>query len=318
MKKIIINFPSNIGDTIISLPVLDRIKGNYPQAKITAIASPKTKDFMEHNSSIDKVILFDKLWSIKQKINFAFAIRNKFEIFVDLKHTLLPFISRAKMKTPLFYRNSPKNCHAKNSYLELIKKIAPLKNEIKSVFILNSNEKKIWDTYNFKPSIFICLSSRAKLKQYPYQRAKILVESLKTQYPIIIVGEERDRWFYQDILSFQGVTDLTGKTKITDIFYLFKNYARAVICADSSLLHIGSYLNLPLAAIFGPTDTKRYGPWADNYVVLKNNLQKCVPCGKPRCRLIPRENYQMKLPPKCMDIPPKEIISAIKQFFLTP
>ena len=73
IKDILINFPTNIGDTIIALPSLDRIKGSYPQAKITAIGSYQTNLFLKRHNFIDRVVIFDKHWPIRNKISFCFS-----------------------------------------------------------------------------------------------------------------------------------------------------------------------------------------------------------------------------------------------------
>lgn len=300
-KKIIINFPTNIGDTVIGLPVLDRLKTNYPQGKITAITSPKTEVFLKQNTFIDHTIIFCKKWGIKQKILFALSLAGKYDIFVDLKNSFLPVISGAKIKTP-FIRKFPKNTPAKDMYLNLIKKFTSQDAKTKSEFIITEEEKNKWHSRNFSPVIFIACSSLSSKKRYPYVHLKAVVQNLKQTYPLVILGEKADRTFYKDILSEEGVVDLVGKTSISDIFYLLKNYARLIICVDSSIMHIASYLNLPIVALFGPTSANNYGPWSDNYIILQNKTLSCCPCESSQCKI----NHE------CMNITLKEIKEAIE------
>ena len=90
-------------------------------------------------------------------------------------------------------------------------------------------------------------------------------------HPLVIIGEQSDRGYYRDILNLPGTTDLVGKTTIAEAFYLIQTYAKLALCVDSSILHIASYLNKPLVALFGPTDPARYGPWSDHYLVLRGD-----------------------------------------------
>ena len=46
IENILINFPTNLGDVILTLPAFDLIKENYPSSKITAIISPGVQDFI--------------------------------------------------------------------------------------------------------------------------------------------------------------------------------------------------------------------------------------------------------------------------------
>ncbi|MCF7895204.1 MAG: hypothetical protein K9L69_03600, partial [Candidatus Omnitrophica bacterium] len=90
IKKIIINFPTNIGDAILALPALDRIKTNFTEARITAIVSPKTKKFFSKNNFIDQVVLFDKRWRAREKVRFCLNLRKQFDLMIDFKNSMLP------------------------------------------------------------------------------------------------------------------------------------------------------------------------------------------------------------------------------------
>ena len=281
VNKIIINFSTNLGDAIIGLPVLDRLHSNYPQAKISAITSPRTHNFFLGNSLIDEVILFDKSWKLGAKIRFCLYLRGKYDLIADLKNSFLPVALGIWKRTP-FYRRAPKDMHATNIYLQLIRKIAPKKESRKSDFILSEDEKNKWQSQNLEKSVFIACSSHSHLKQYPYEYLKEVVRELKSSYNIVILGEERDRQFYKDILTQEKVTNLVGKTTIVEAFYLLKNYAQLLLCVDSGLMHMASYVNLPVVALFGPTKSIAYGPWSKRSVVLESKDLTPVPRVKPQ------------------------------------
>ena len=300
IKNIIINFPTNIGDTILGLPVLDKVKANYPEGKITAIVSGRTKDFLMRNNFIDEVVFFNKQWKIREKMKFAFYLRGKFDIMVDLKNSFLPVILGTKQNSP-FLRCCPKNTHIKDKYLSLVKKIAPSGIKSRSDFILSDEEKIKWDKLAIPPSLFIACTSLTMVKNYPYEYLKKAVKSLDRKYPIVILGSQEDRQFYKDILSLEGVRDLAGKTRMIDVFYLLKNYARLLLAVDSSILHMGSYLNIPLVALFGPTHPNRSHPYSDKYSVLQNEGLSCLPCEKGSCDF----NYE------CMKIDSERVVAAI-------
>ncbi len=48
-------------------------------------------------------------------------------------------------------------------------------------------------------------------------------------------------------------------------------------------MHLASYLNKTIVAIFGPTDERKYGPWSEKFVVVKRDIF-CRPCEKAQCR----------------------------------
>jgi len=299
--NILINFPTNIGDAILALPALNRLRANYPHDKITAMVSPRSKEFLIRNTFIDEIVIFDKLWKAKQKMRFSLDLRGKYDVIIDLKNSFFPVILGAKIHTP-FIRHFPKNMHIKEKYLKLVEKIAPQEAGDKSEFILSDSEKAKWDSRILSKSIFIGCASLSPIKEYPYEYLKKVVEDLKRNYNLVILGSLKDRKFYKDILAFKGVVDLVGKTEMVDVYYLLKNYAQAVLGIDSSVTHLASYLGIPAVAIFGPTSYKRSHPWSENSIILRKEELECLACEKVRCAF----NHE------CMKIEPQIVIDAIE------
>lgn len=303
VKKIIINFPTNLGDSVLALPTLDKIRANYPYAKITAIASPKTESLFLRNSFVDRIIIFDKFWNLSQKIKFIIALKDRYDLMIDLKNSLLPLILGIRNRTS-FIRNFPRNMHIRDKYLQLIAKFGDKKGSSAS-FNLTDVEKAKWERLKLSSSLFIACSSLTSVKQYPYEYLKEVINILKNEYPIIILGTERENKFYKDILESKKIINLLGKTEIYETFYLLKNYGRVILGVDSSLLHIASYLNIPAVALFGPTDPARSRPYSTKSIVLQNTGLECLPCEKSTCSL----DYD------CMKIDPKLVVKAIQKLW---
>ncbi|MBP7087972.1 MAG: glycosyltransferase family 9 protein [Candidatus Omnitrophica bacterium] len=303
LKKIIINFPTNLGDSILGLPTLDKIRANYPYATITVIASPKTESLFLRNSFVDKVFIFDKFWNLSRKIKFIMALKDRYDLIVDLKNSLLPLILGVRNRTP-FIRNFPPNRHIRDKYLQLISKFGN-KEGIPATFHLTDIEKAKWEKLKLSSSLVIGCSSLTAVKQYPYEYLKEVVNILNSKFPIIILGTGRENEFYKDILESKGVVNLLGKTKIYEVFYLLKNYGRVLLAVDSSILHIGSYLNIPTVALFGPTAPARSKPCSTKSIILQNSDLECLPCEKSTCSI----NYD------CMKIKPKLVAEAIEKLW---
>lgn len=303
IRKIIINFPTNIGDAVLGLPALDKIKAKYPKAKITAVVSPRTGEFLKRNSFIDSVVLFDKRWPIKRKINFVMLLRGKFDLIIDFKNSFLPVLLGIRFRTP-FVRNFPKNMHIKDKYLALSDRFCADEGK-RGDFVLSHEEKQRWNELNLSPALFIACSSLTAIKSYPYPYLKKVVEGLSEEIPIVILGQDNDREFYKDILSIKGVVDLVGKTALCDVVYLLKNYANVLLAVDSSILHIGGYLDIPIVAFFGPTHPDRSAPFSQKFTILRNKKIPCIACEKSECNQAH----------ECMKIEPQRVIEVIKKLW---
>jgi len=305
-SNILIYFPTNIGDTLMGLPVVDRLRDNYPQSKITAIASVRTKDFLLEHNFIDAVLLFKKSWSFRQKVKFAFGLRGKYDLTVDFKNSFLPVVIGSKQCTP-FYRQHYKGGHAKDIYLKIAAAFTGCNRKISRGQIVPCEEEgKKWQKIKFAPAVFVACSSLSELKRYPYSCLKEVMRGLiEKGYPLVILGEEKEKDFYRDILSFNTVIDLVGKTTIADAAYLLEKYARVFLCVDSGIMHLGSYLNIDQVVLFGPTDAVRFGPWSSNAVILRNEDIKCPACEGSDCRF----DYG------CMKIAPEKVIRAVEDLW---
>ena len=190
----------------------------------------------------------------------------------------------------------------KEKYLSLIKKLAPSQAQGRSEFTLDESEKNKWTSLGLSKSIFIACGSLSPIKEYPYEYLGEVIESLSKRHKVVVLGIEKNRKYYKDILSYDGVIDLVGKTEMIDAYYLLKTYAQVVLGVDSSITHLASYLDIPVVAIFGPTSYKRSQPWSRGSIVLQKEELECLPCERARCEF----NHE------CMKIAPQKVIEAVE------
>ena len=102
-------------------------------------------------------------------------------------------------------------------------------------------------------------------------------------WDVILVGDKND----QSVCSYvqyksPKVFDLCGKTSIGKLAALLKK-AKLLLTNDSAVMHLASYLDVPVASIFGPTNEEKYGPWSQKCMVIKKGIF-CRPCEKAACR----------------------------------
>ncbi|MBN3041000.1 MAG: glycosyltransferase family 9 protein [Candidatus Omnitrophica bacterium] len=300
-KNILINFPTNIGDVILALAALDRVRSNFPDDNITAIASPKTRDFLVMNNLVNQVIVYDKSWKGAHKRRFVSDLKGKYDIMIDLKNSFLPVLLGVKKRTP-FVRNFSNKVHIVDKYLKVIEKIAPSQSDRRSDFILSKDDELKWENLNLGKSVFIACTSLSRIKQYPQHLLTKIIEKIMLVHKVVILGKESENDFYGDTATQANVINLVGKTSMSDVFYLLKNHALVVIGVDSSITHLASYLNVPVIALFGPTSYERSYPRSKHSVILKRDDLECVPCESAACRI---DN-------QCMEIPPERILKAFE------
>ena len=305
-KKILLSFPTNFGDVVMSLPALNRLKANHISAHITVIAAPQAKELLERNSFIDEVLVFDKKWPFLKQLRFTLTLRHKYHIFIDMKNTLMPLLVGARLNAQPYVTFGPSG-HIVKNYIDLVKPFCVKESAAKSVFALTEDEVKRCDTFFKNKMVFLALSSRSSLKCYSPENTVALAKILAKKYPLALLGEAGSD-LSKTLGGLENLLDLSGMTSLWELFYILKHYARLVICVDSSILHISSYLDLPQVALFGPTDQRFSFPWGiGKSVVLRDEGLACLPSGRTCLRCVNPARAA------CMDIAPQTVADAAER-----
>jgi heptosyltransferase-2 len=259
---------SNVGDVVLTFPVFDALCQAYPDALFAVVVSPKGKSFFEGHPRVRQVHILEKQAGLAGKVRWLRELRReKFDLVVDLRNSMLPFLTRARRRTrPVFAGES--QGHMRDKHLHRLKTVLrdiPLstgrfalhwtKEESAAAMALlrgasefavvapgAADDKKRWTPQGFVDVI------------------RHLTQEMKMT--VIVVGDRRDGKFAAQILKGLpgGVMNLCGITSLKTLAFVMSR-ARLALVNDSGALHLASYLNVPTVALFGPTDHRRYGPW---------------------------------------------------------
>lgn len=288
--RVLIILPSNLGDVLLCLPAIDLLRAKFKNAKITCVVSFRTKSFIENLSSVDEYVIYLKDWPWYYKWRFVKFLRGKYEAILDFKHTAIPLFIKAKITSP-FIRYPSKRISKKDEYLNLTLKTFRIKREKVPISeILIKEERKKYFEKIIKPdSIFISPGANSEMKRYPVRNFRFIIENLlQNNFRIVLIGSPKEVEFSKTLSAGlsagENLIDLTGKTEFEELAYIFKNYARILLCCDSAPLHLASYLDIPTVAIFGPTDPLKYGPYSSKKAIVRNQKLKCLGCMESQCR----------------------------------
>jgi lipopolysaccharide heptosyltransferase I len=80
-----------------------------------------------------------------------------------------------------------------------------------------------------------------------------------------------------------GAATIAPETSIADLVTLMRR-ARLMVSGDTGPTHIAAALDVPIVALFGPTNPERNGPWSPADITL-SGYEACVCHYERRCRL---------------------------------
>jgi len=284
---------SNIGDIILTTPVLDVLGKEFPEGRVDVMVGPQGKDIFKHHPRIFKVIVYDKHIPVMEKRRLIRKLRRiNYDLIVDLRNTLFPYLVGSKYKTtPLHKIPSAFLLHKKDAHLWKLKELAIDTSQAQfSVFIPPSDElyvENLLDKIPGKENIIVMSPGAKSLikkwkKECFSELADRLIEELDA--PLVMVGDQNDVDLVSDIQKGMKnkAYNLAGRTSITQLAHLLRK-SRLLIANDSAPMHLGTAMGTKVLAIFGPTDPRKYGPRGEHDRVIRKELD-CSPCEIAQCK----------------------------------
>lgn len=171
------------------------------------------------------------------------------------------------------------------------------------------------------PSEYICLQPGAANgsltpKKWPAKSFMHFIGLVRAQYPslgFVTVGceTEMDSCVRPLLRGDLSIVNTAGMTKLNDLVNILAA-ARAVVCHDSGIMHIANALDLPVVALYGPTDYTRTAPRGARSRFIRKTLD-CAPC-MYRCGLGEKEILLKCVNPECMQaIDSYDVFSVMRE-----
>ncbi len=287
-KKILVIKLSALGDVILSIPSLRALRQRYPDAWISVLVGRKSRQVIRNCPYVNDVIVYEEAQG-KERISrilktARILAKEDFDVCVDLQNNrtshLLAFLSGARVRAG----------HANRKWSFLLNKTtsqeassaAPLDHQFRVLRLVDveSSEKKLelWTSQeeNVRVSKFLesqwvassqtlvginpASSLRWPTKQWPLEYfARLCDELAKRNIRVVITGAPEDAKTIEPLfqLTRNKPINAVGKTSITELAALIRR-CQVFISSDSAPMHIASGANVPLIALFGPTDPKRH------------------------------------------------------------
>ncbi|MFO0754128.1 MAG: lipopolysaccharide heptosyltransferase II [Thermodesulfovibrionales bacterium] len=329
-RKILVVKPSSLGDIVHSMPFLQVMRETFPHAEIQWVVAKGLEGLLEGHPLVGKLWVIDKdRWKDLKRLGgtvgelrtlFASLRNEEFDLAVDLQGLLRSGIiagasgapvrvgfSEAREGSTLFYTHrvrGGRDIHAVDRYLKIA---SALGGSVKALhFPLPPAEdsaemRKIKkDTGSY---VVIVPGARWQTKIWPAEKFGRVASLLRERSIIVGSGADGARAKEIEALSGGKARSLAGKTGMRELIALIRD-ARFVLTNDSGPMHIAAALGVPVAALFGPTNPVRTGPYGSNHLLITPDVP-CAPCYKKKCATV-----------RCMDaITVEQVYQTIKERF---
>ena len=294
VNRILVINLSNIGDAVLTTPVIQTLKSNFPQAHLAVLVGPRAFSVFKNDRRIDKKIVYDKAISWKNKLGLIDRLRHdRYDLVVDLRQTAFTVFLGTRYHTSAFTRAPRSLTHMKDRHLWKVKSLGlVVDDEIGPSVEFSEDEKaKViqmfnkWQINPGQPIIALAPGARNMTKRWGAKGYKQLIGRLVKEYnaKIIMVGDEQDELLVQEVIEEvkPAPVNICGKTSIGTLACLLTK-CNLLVSNDSAPMHLAWAVNTPVVAIFGPTDWRKYAPGGTDDAVVYKDLT-CAPCEKSLC-----------------------------------
>jgi heptosyltransferase-2 len=317
-KKILVMRYRFIGDTVLTVPFLRNLREAFPAARIDLMIEPFSGQVIEGCPYVDGVVPFEfktihtysaatergKLagyihyWKLikKERYDAVFVLKRSLSSALLVRAAGVPrrigFSTEGRgmlLTDRVVYRHDQ---HEVENFLDCLRVIdAPIRSKALELWPTPGNDAKVktrffragWNADDLK--IIIHPAASLPAKQWPLDRFASVMHVLRDRYQarFIYTGAKGDAALYREIEkrgSFDGL-DLCGIADLRENISVYRA-ADLFFGVDSGPMHMAAAAGVPVVALFGPTDERKWGPWGQGHTVITRRLS-CYPCKPHKC-----------------------------------
>jgi len=336
-EKILMVRFSSLGDVLLTTPFIRAVKKRFPEARADFLTKPAFSPLLKGNPHLDNVIELPtpgKLIDLRGCLD-AMKAEGGYDLLLDLHDTPRSwYVSvsgvgrrvgrarRRRLKRFVLIRTGmdlygPDPEPMAERYFTAIEGMyepAPAPDKKGAELFPDDSHRSearaaLGGDYEY---IVVAPSANWPTKRWLPEKFAEAGEKIaqKLSAKVVLAGAEEDRELARSVASMINVeaVNLAGKLSIMGTAAVMER-ARAFVGNDTGLMHIAGALEVPGAAVFGPT-TKHLGyfPYKSNIAVVEDTTLKCRPCTKHGQMRCPKKHF------KCMkNIPVDTVVEKTLQ-----
>jgi len=258
---------SNVGDAVMTTPVIAALHKKYPQAVIDIVTDARSSELFSHVPCKGNVFLKDKQAGWRGVVALVRQLRRKhYDLVVDLRTDGLTLLLRTGRQ--LTRRGSKAaGYHAVQRHFAVIGPRERIDSCPATQLWLSEQDLTFAaEQLNMLPGQrWLALGSGARWqpKRWPVASYIALLDQLDSRFDgVVLLGSVEDA--NDCLLLAQGLAqpciNLAGRTSLLQAAAILQK-VQLFIGSDSGLGHMAAACNTATLTLFGPGDPARYHPW---------------------------------------------------------
>ena len=295
--------PGGIGDAVLLIPAIKKIKSAYPEAKIDLLCEKRNCEIFKLCEEINSIFLYDSLTGLKS------AFRERYDAVIDSEQwyrlsALVAYLTRTPIRIGFATNNRKKlfnnptsykeDEHEIDSFFRLASALIPEPTfDEGSAFIsipyeISKGIESHLKAVSEKRVVAIFPGGSVPEKRWPSGRFREVAERLTDAgYAIAAIGGKADSNLGDEITKgLNSTVNLCGSLSLVETAALLKR-AVLLITGDSGILHIAFGVGTGTLSLFGPGNEIKWAPKGEIHSILSSAID-CRPCTKfgniPPCK----------------------------------
>lgn len=267
VRKVLLITLSNIGDAIMTTPVMEALHAKYPRAQMDIVTDLRSVELFEHCPYRGNLFLRDKQQGWRGTLALLRQLRHtRYDLVVDLRTDGLPWLLRARRRLGRWGCNRADR-HAVEQHMAVIARrehitgIPPV-----CIWLSNAEQRYAQLEISVLPGsrwLALAPGARWEPKRWPVRHFITLANRLQREFDaVLLLGSTADAACCGELAAALSLPclDLAGKTTLLQTGALLP-HARLFVGNDSGPGHLAAAAGIPSLTLFGPGDPPRYHPW---------------------------------------------------------
>ncbi len=320
IKRILVRGPNWLGDAVMCEPALRGLRRLFPDAQIALLVKPAVADLFAGHPALTRVLTYDTKgrhagfsgkWALagqlrRQGFDLAVLFQNAFEA------ALLTFLAGVPrrygyttdgrsllLSDPVAAPDRRTLVHQVRYYWDLLKPLGLTGDPTAPELVVFPEEEQAMAgrfaqggltatdvVVGINPGSTYGGAKRwlpERFAEVTERLCHTIRESREQQVSVVIFGAKGEEHLGQEIaarLSSRSLV-LSGQTTIRELMAAVKRCAM-LLTNDTGPMHIASAFQIPVVAIFGPTDWRSTSPFGSAHAIVRQPVD-CAPCLLREC-----------------------------------
>lgn len=329
VRRIMLRSTNWVGDAVMTTPAMADLRSAFPEAEIVVVANPLVAHLFTHHPYCDRVIIYDKkgihkgvlgLWRFARQLR-----REKFDLAVLLQNAIdaaiLAFCAgiprRAGYRTDarglllthgVAVGPEQKRLHHTDYYRHMLRHICRGEGDGKLRLACTEEEQR-WAKETLGAGSRVAINPGAaygSAKRWLPERFAAVADGLAREFglQVVLTGGPGEMEIGRDIEKAMSTPalNLIGQTSVRQLMAVLSE-CQLVITNDSGPMHVAAAFDIPIVAVFGPTDHTTTSPWSQKCRIVRKPTD-CAPCLLRQC---PTDHRCMRA------ILPEDVLDAARE-----